>query len=267
MSLEKSKLSNAETQRRQLFRGVDHESSEMPYYLTDFPCLQRRSIAAVKRGLFHPRQPTFRRMEMDDTACRMPEEHCRSTTALGPVDFAMADMMGAALPPGRRLPSLPITETGREFEKHYTSPQAVIEAKAIWQTALDGNDLDRNKFNQLKSELFTSADAPHMKWEFDGMALKQKRRELREWRYTFRQDPRITCVPVTSAQGGTRKFCAQQPTPAHSDARHRPQCGLRLPKIHSHWTAGHQLPPGYQRPGPSGGLHPAFSTQYSESLL
>ena len=50
----------------------------------------------------------------------------------------------------------------------------MIEAKAIWQTALDGNDLDRNKFNQLKSELFTSADAPHMKWEFDGMALKQK---------------------------------------------------------------------------------------------
>ena len=39
-------------------------------------------LASVKEGLYHPCLPTFRRMDMDTAAHKLPEEHSRNTTPL-----------------------------------------------------------------------------------------------------------------------------------------------------------------------------------------
>ncbi|XP_062501834.1 sperm microtubule inner protein 8-like isoform X2 [Corticium candelabrum] len=40
----------------------------------------RYKLAGIKTGIYNPRLPTFRRMDMDDAACRMCDEHSRTTT-------------------------------------------------------------------------------------------------------------------------------------------------------------------------------------------
>ena len=37
-------------------------------------------LAGVKHGLYHPRLPTLRRMDIDTAAHRLPLEHSRTTT-------------------------------------------------------------------------------------------------------------------------------------------------------------------------------------------
>ena len=37
-------------------------------------------LAGVKECLYHPRLPTFRRIDMDTIAHKLPHEHCRTTT-------------------------------------------------------------------------------------------------------------------------------------------------------------------------------------------
>ena len=43
---------------------------------------RKYQLPAVKECLYHPRLPTFRRMDMDTAAHKLPEEHCRTTTKL-----------------------------------------------------------------------------------------------------------------------------------------------------------------------------------------
>lgn len=37
-------------------------------------------LPAVKECLYHPQLPTFRRMDIDTAAHKLPDEHCRTTT-------------------------------------------------------------------------------------------------------------------------------------------------------------------------------------------
>ena len=39
-------------------------------------------LASAKEGLYHPRLPTFRRMDRDTVAQKLPYDHCRTTTIL-----------------------------------------------------------------------------------------------------------------------------------------------------------------------------------------
>lgn len=39
-------------------------------------------LASAKEGLYHPRLPSFRRMDMDTVAQKLPYEHSRTTTSL-----------------------------------------------------------------------------------------------------------------------------------------------------------------------------------------
>ena len=70
--------------------GVDPAKIErinpmnIPSYSYQYPSFQRVQLAAVKDGLFHPRLPTFRRMDMDTAGHKLPDEHCRTTTTCGP---------------------------------------------------------------------------------------------------------------------------------------------------------------------------------------
>ena len=46
-------------------------------------CMQRPSsvkLASVKHELYHPLLPTLRKMDMDEVARRLPDEHSRTTT-------------------------------------------------------------------------------------------------------------------------------------------------------------------------------------------
>ena len=38
-------------------------------------------LPAVKESLYHPNLPTFRRMDIDTAAHKLPDEHCRTTSA------------------------------------------------------------------------------------------------------------------------------------------------------------------------------------------
>jgi hypothetical protein len=56
---------------------------------TQFPSLEEprfnrgsAMLASAKEGLYHPRLPTFRRMDMDTVSQKLPYEHCRTTTHL-----------------------------------------------------------------------------------------------------------------------------------------------------------------------------------------
>ena len=60
---------------------------ETPYYVANYPTLRQVQLAAVKEGLYHPRLPTFRRMDMDTAGHKLPDEHCRTTTTCGPRKF------------------------------------------------------------------------------------------------------------------------------------------------------------------------------------
>lgn len=37
----------------------------------------------IQEGLYHPRLPSLRRMDMDTATHKLPEEHCRTTTSCG----------------------------------------------------------------------------------------------------------------------------------------------------------------------------------------
>lgn len=56
----------------------------IPSYSYQYPSFQRVQLAAVKDGLFHPKLPSFRRMDMDTAGHKLPDEHCRTTTTCGP---------------------------------------------------------------------------------------------------------------------------------------------------------------------------------------
>lgn len=45
-----------------------------------YPAHRRAQLVSVKEGIFHPNLPTFRRMDMDSVAQKLPDEHCRTTT-------------------------------------------------------------------------------------------------------------------------------------------------------------------------------------------
>jgi hypothetical protein len=56
---------------------------------TQFPSLEgpkfnrgSMMLASAKEGLYHPRLPTFRRMDMDTVSQKLPYEHSRTTTNL-----------------------------------------------------------------------------------------------------------------------------------------------------------------------------------------
>lgn len=59
----------------------------IPSYSYQYPSFQRVQLAAVKDGLFHPKLPSFRRMDMDTAGHKLPDEHCRTTTTCGPGMF------------------------------------------------------------------------------------------------------------------------------------------------------------------------------------
>ena len=56
----------------------------VPSYIYNYPSMKTVQLSAVKTGLFHPKLPSFRRMDMDTAGNKLPDQHCRTTTSCGP---------------------------------------------------------------------------------------------------------------------------------------------------------------------------------------
>lgn len=57
--------------------------SVTPGYSYNYPSRSLK-LTAVKKGIFNPRLPTIRQMDRDTNMSLMSDEHCRTTTTLGP---------------------------------------------------------------------------------------------------------------------------------------------------------------------------------------
>lgn len=172
----------------------------IPSYGYHYPSLRSVQLAAVKEGLYHPRLPTFRRMDMDTAAHRLPDQHCRTTTSCGPEDFRRATTT-LNIPPDHRTASVGITETGKNLFKHCTTPVELKKTRGEWSDFLNRSP---ERFNIRLPEMPENKDL-----HFQGYAVRYLRPEITSsWKYTLRPDPSLD-------QYG------QRPLPANVFARYR----------------------------------------------
>lgn len=163
-----------------------------------YPCHRRTQLVAVKDGIFHPNLPTFRRMDMDSVAQKLPDEHSRTTTTCTKDDFENATY--TIFPkPSTHLSSLSITEAGREILNHYSVPEDIKKLQ------LDLTDYLSRPSASLKKHSFPDVRDLH----FVGYGVRFVRPEIsRSWLYTLRQEPHLD-------------GSGQAPIPANIYARHR----------------------------------------------
>lgn len=173
---------------------------QIPSYSYQYPSHRKVQLAAVKEGLFHPKLPSFRRMDMDTAGHKLPYEHCRTTTTCGPEDFKRSTST-LFEPPKKQMSSLEITQTGKQLHRHYTTPDELKKAKEEWSDFLNRSP---ERFNIKLPELPDSKDQ-----RFLGYSVRYLRPEItKSWRYTLKQEP-------TLDQYG------QRPMPANVFARYR----------------------------------------------
>ncbi|XP_076449301.1 sperm microtubule inner protein 8-like [Babylonia areolata] len=176
------------------------EPGQMPGYSYHYPHLKRVQLAAVKEGMFHPNLPTFRRMDMDTARHLLPDEHSRTTTTCGPVDFSRAKTTGFA-PAPQKLSSLNITDQGRAHHKLYSSPDDFKKARQEFSEFLNSSP---GKPEVKLPELPNKKDL-----HFTGYAVRYTKPDITgSWKYTLRQEPNMD-------QYG------QRPIPANIYARYR----------------------------------------------
>lgn len=83
-----------------------------------YPVDQRlHKLAGVKQALYHPALPTFRRMHRHDMLHKLPDEHCRTTTALTKDDFSKLIT--------NRGPGINYKCTSQELQKRISTYQPV----------------------------------------------------------------------------------------------------------------------------------------------
>lgn len=171
----------------------------VPSYSYMYPSLQTIQLAAVKEGLYHPNLPSFRRMDMDTAAHRLPDEHCRTTTGCAPEDFGKATMTQFT-PSSRPLTTAGITETGRQLKNYYAYPHELRETRVDWGKFLD-------KCPERYNIRLANNDPKDL--HFTGYAVRYLRPELtNSWRYKLRQEPSLDVH-------------GQRPVPATAYSRYR----------------------------------------------
>lgn len=79
-------------------------------------------LPAVKQCLYHPQLPTFRRMDIDTAAHKLPDQHCRTTAKLGSADFKKAPVT-LYKPADKPLSGTNVTETGRNVVAEQEKPE------------------------------------------------------------------------------------------------------------------------------------------------
>ncbi|XP_031571151.1 testis, prostate and placenta-expressed protein-like isoform X2 [Actinia tenebrosa] len=163
-----------------------------------------KKLASVKEGLYHPMLPSFRRMDMDTAAHKLPDEHSRTTTPLIRNDFKSASIT-LFKPAERPLSGTRITETGRNLQSRGYNP---LETGGTAEF-LKQNEDERNF--QEEMEYRTSTGHPSARYDpreaytympeaylaksaqemrFNGYAARYLAPRLSGgWRYSLRQEP------------------------------------------------------------------------------
>ncbi|NP_001159945.1 testis, prostate and placenta expressed [Saccoglossus kowalevskii] len=155
-------------------------------------------LSAVKEGMYHPKIPTFRRMDMDTAAHKLPEEHCRTTTTCGPGDFKNANIT-LFRSPARSLSCTRITETGRSLREIYPPSNFQLSTSRPVHCSRFSSSMPASELSSTgKGEL-----------RFVGYAVRYLRPNVSaSWKYTLNQEPNID-------QYG------QRPIPANIYSRYR----------------------------------------------
>ncbi|XP_032220224.2 testis, prostate and placenta-expressed protein isoform X3 [Nematostella vectensis] len=175
-------------------------------------------LASVKDGLYHPMLPSFRRMDMDTAAHKLPEEHSRTTTPLTRKDFRTATIT-LFKPAETPMSGSRITETGRDLQSRgYTPLEKGGLADFIKRQQPDEEDYrqitpfptSRNEPREPYSympEQYINYSTEQLK--FNNYATRYlKPRITGGWRYSLKQEPFVD-------------LRGQRPIPANIYSRYR----------------------------------------------
>lgn len=170
-----------------------HPNAHLQYHQNyNYPPFRRVMLAAVKEGLYHPKLPTLRRMDMDSATQKLPDEHCRTTTSAGPRNFKEATsshFQNASKP----LSGSRITETGRSLKNVIPAYPAGVThtAPANNRYMLSSAKEDWSKFISATGEFkLPEYDPKHFR--FSGYAVRYLKPQVTQsWRYTLVQEPKL----------------------------------------------------------------------------
>lgn len=177
-------------------------------------------LASLKEGLYHPCLPTFRRMDMDNAAHKLPEEHSRNTTPLNHDDFKNATIT-LFRPATNPLSGPRYTETGRMLQSGGYKP---VESKGTAYFLTRSINPEEPEYEPPRTATAPFArEEPaeptlnmpsHLRYSekersFNGYATRYlSPRITGGWRYSLKQEP------FTDLRG-------QRPVPANIYSRYR----------------------------------------------
>lgn len=166
-------------------------------------------LAAVKEGIYHPRLPSLRRMDMDTATHKLSDEHCRTTTTCGPRNFddANTSYFRAAK---KTLSGTRITETGRSLSCTIPNYPAGVSHVHPEQNPyiLSTSKQDWSRFISSAGE-FRLPEYDPKYFRFSGYSVRYlKPTVTQSWRYTLTQEPRLDEY-------------AERPIPANVYSRYR----------------------------------------------
>nr|DAA06548.1 TPA_inf: TEPP protein [Molgula tectiformis] len=170
-----------------------HPNAHLQYHTDyNYPPFRRVMLAAVKEGLYHPRLPSLRRMDMDTATHKLPDEHCRTTTSCGNRDFsnASASEFGSASKP---LSGDKITDTGRSLQKVVPNfPHGVTHTSPSKNAYMLSNSKgDWSKFISSTGE-FRLPEYDPKYFRFSGYAVRYLKPQVTQsWKYTLQQEPKL----------------------------------------------------------------------------
>eukprot|EP00118_Oscarella_pearsei_P001030 m.6396 g.6396 ORF g.6396 m.6396 type:complete len:183 (+) comp15785_c0_seq1:64-612(+) len=132
----------------------------------------RYQLPSVKHTLYNPRLPSLRRMDMDDSSAKLPNEHNRTTTLCSLDDFRACRTIsttGTDLP--AQLACKEVTSTGQSLQRIKIKP-------------FDWRSFARTLSGPGSSRAFQD------KTQFSGYAGRHLPPQVTSaWQYTLKQEP------------------------------------------------------------------------------
>lgn len=159
----------------------------------------RRMLAAVKEGMIHPQPPSYRRIDRDNTLCKLPIEHCRNSTSRSADDFKSSTIT-LFRPADRPLSGTRITETGRQLQATSYQPVESGGMAEFLKRSMTAKSREKQPSPLAPNEpceQYTFMPEPYLKYsadqmKFNGYAARYlSPRETGSWRYSLRQEPYI----------------------------------------------------------------------------
>ncbi|OCT84687.1 hypothetical protein XELAEV_18022843mg [Xenopus laevis] len=162
-------------------------------WIAPAPISSRHKLAGVKHALYHPFQPTLRRMEMDSVVHKLSEQHSRTSTPFTQENFRNARFTSVAAP-DHRLPSLEITDTGRQIAKRFATgtmaPLAQSTSQEEW-SRFTSAAADWSQRSSSSGE-FPMKDLKKQVLGYRGYAVCFLPTDgSRSWKYCLQQNPSL----------------------------------------------------------------------------